>query len=61
MKNKTFDAVKFMRDTRDELSKKYLKDPNAQEKDLARIRKKFDKHKHAVNKRRKQKLLKTDD
>jgi hypothetical protein len=41
MKSKRFDAVKFMRITRDELSRKYLKDPSAQERDLARIRKEY--------------------
>lgn len=41
MKRKTFNAVKFMRDTRDELSAKYLNDPATQEKDLAQIRKKY--------------------
>ncbi|PIU45427.1 MAG: hypothetical protein COS95_03525 [Ignavibacteriales bacterium CG07_land_8_20_14_0_80_59_12] len=52
MKAKTFDAVKFMRNTRDELSNKYLKDPEAQEKDLARIRKKYSKFKRTAANRR---------
>lgn len=52
MKAKTFDAVKFMRNTRDELSKKYLKDPEAQEKDLARIRKQYSKFKRTAANRR---------
>ena len=50
MKRKTFNAVKFMRDTRDELSAKYLNDPAAQEKDLAQIRKKYIKLKHITAK-----------
>ncbi len=41
MKNKTFDAVKFMRETRDKLSEKYLKNPRTQEKELVRIREKY--------------------
>ncbi|MBU2445941.1 MAG: hypothetical protein KJ666_10295 [Bacteroidetes bacterium] len=41
MKAKSFDAVKFMRETRNELSKKYQHSPEAQEKDLSRIRKKY--------------------
>lgn len=41
MKAKSFDAVKFMRETRNELSKKYLHNPEAQEKDLSRIKRKY--------------------
>ena len=52
MKVKAFDAVKFMRNTRDEMSEKYLKHPRTQERDLARIRKKYLKIKRtAVNRR----------
>ena len=40
MKNKPFDAVKYMRNVRDGLSRKYKDNPQAQEKDLERIRKK---------------------
>ena len=43
MKRKTFEAVKFMREIRDELSRKYLKDPKTQDKDLIQIRKKYNK------------------
>jgi len=43
MKRKTFEAVKFMREIRDELSRKYLKDPKSQDKDLIQIRKKYNK------------------
>lgn len=52
MKAKTFDAVEFMRNTRDELSKRYLKNPEAQERDLARIRKKYGKFKRSAATRR---------
>lgn len=41
MKNKSFDAVKFMRETRDKLSEKYSKHPQTQARELARIRKKY--------------------
>lgn len=44
-------SVKFMRDARDELSKRYLKDPEAQEKELVRIREKCSKLKQVTNKR----------
>jgi len=40
-KEKEFDAVKMMRDIRDKLSEKYLKDPEAQKRDLDRINKKY--------------------
>jgi len=43
MKDKKFDAVKFMRDIRDELSRNYNKEPEQQNKDLALIRKKYAK------------------
>ncbi len=52
MTTKAFDAVKFMRDTRDELSKKYLKNPETQQRDLTRIRKKYGKFKHTVGNKR---------
>jgi hypothetical protein len=41
MQDKPFDAVRFMRQVRDELSKKYLSNPQAQEKDLKRVRDKY--------------------
>jgi len=41
MKNKKFDAVKLMRKIRDELSKKYLNNPELEKKDLQEIRKKY--------------------
>ena len=41
MKNKEFDTVKLMRDIRTKLSKKYLNDPEAEEKDLEKIKKKY--------------------
>lgn len=41
MKPKKFDAVKFMRKRRDDLSRKYMKDPDNQERDLIQIRKKY--------------------
>jgi len=40
MKKKEFDAVAFMRKRRDELSKRW-RNPAIQEKDLAKIRKKY--------------------
>lgn len=49
MKDKTFNAVKFMRDTRNELSKRYLKEPAEQERDLSRIRKKYGKFKRTAD------------
>ena len=56
MNDKEFDAVKMMRDIRDRLSIKYAEDPDAEEKDLEKIRKKYkikkDSHSsevHAVN------------
>jgi hypothetical protein len=41
MKNKNFDAVKMMRTIRDSLSKKYTLDPDLEQKDLEKIRKKY--------------------
>jgi len=52
MKDKSFDAVKFMRDTRNELSKRYLEDPAEQERDLSRIRKKYSRFKRTAANRR---------
>ncbi|MBU7044810.1 MAG: hypothetical protein HXS54_00115 [Theionarchaea archaeon] len=56
MNDKEFDAVKMMRDIRDRLSIKYAEDPDAEERDLEKIRKKYkikkDSHSsevHAVN------------
>jgi len=52
MKDKSFDAVKFMRDTRNELSKRYLENPAEQERDLSRIRKKYSRFKRTAANRR---------
>ena len=41
MKSKEFDAVKMMREIRDKLSARYIKNPEAQEKDLQEIREKY--------------------
>ena len=41
MKNKKFDAVRLMRKIRDELSKKYINNPELEKKDLQKIRKKY--------------------
>jgi hypothetical protein len=41
MKDNKFDAVRFMRKIRDELSEKYAKDPESQDKDLEEVRKKI--------------------
>lgn len=41
MKNKKFDSVKMMRDIRDELSKKYNKNPKTEIIDLKTIRNKY--------------------
>lgn len=38
---KKFDAVKLMREIRDSLSRKYIKDPDAEERDLTKIRTKY--------------------
>ena len=51
MKNKKFGAVKMMRDIRDKLSEKYLKDPEAQKRDLEEIDRKYgfkDKEKNRI-------------
>lgn len=40
-KYKKFDAVKMMREIRDNLSKKYQEKPELEEKDLELIRKKY--------------------
>lgn len=40
-KKKTFDAVVMMRKIRDKLSKKYLENPDKEQKDLDRIRQKY--------------------
>jgi len=40
-KKKKFDSVKMMREIRDELSERYLKNPNLEKKDLEKIRKKY--------------------
>ncbi len=41
MKDKKFDAVKMMREIREKLSQVYNKDPEAEERDLELIRKKY--------------------
>lgn len=38
---KNFEAVKMMRDIRDKLSDRYIKNPELQEKDLDEIRRKY--------------------
>ena len=40
-KEKSFDAVKLMREIRDKLSVEYSEHPNDEEKDLAEIRRKY--------------------
>jgi len=40
-KEKDFDAVKMMRDIRDELSEQYNKDPETYMKELEKINKKY--------------------
>ena len=60
MKNNKFDAVKFMRDRRDELSGIFLTNPKKIEKDLERINHKYNlikKGKSAVKTRIKRKVL----
>ena len=42
-KEKIFDAVKMMREIRDQLSKKYNNDPSFSEKELKRIKTKYTK------------------
>ena len=41
VKGKKFDAVKMMREIRDKLSKQYLDNPDLEERDLQKIRKKY--------------------
>ena len=41
MKDKKFDAVKIMREIRDRLSKRYSKNPETEEKELKKIREKY--------------------
>ena len=41
MKRKEFDAVQMMRNIRDELSRKYLENPEAEDADLKRIRERY--------------------
>ena len=41
MKSKKFDAVKIMREIRDRLSRRYSEDPEAEERDLQKIRRKY--------------------
>jgi hypothetical protein len=41
MKDKKFDAVRMMREIRDKLSKVYIKDPEAEKRDLEAIRRKY--------------------
>ncbi len=36
-----FDAVKLMREIRDKLSSEYIRHPDKEEKDLSKIRKKY--------------------
>jgi hypothetical protein len=40
-KKETLDAVAIMREIRDRLSREYLENPDKEEKDLARIQKKY--------------------
>ncbi len=48
---KSFDAVAYMRKTRDSMSEKYLKHPKVEERDLVRIRKKYNGFKRTGPKR----------
>lgn len=41
MKNRKLDAGKMMRDIRNKLSKKYNRNPEAEEKDMAAVRRKY--------------------
>ena len=50
MKAKSFDAVKFMRERRDELSRKYSKNPEMQKEELFRIKRKYSAFKHIAAK-----------
>jgi len=42
MKEKEFDAVRMMREIRDELSRRYNEDPAAERRELQEIRKKYE-------------------
>ena len=42
MKDKEFDAVLMMRRIRDELSQRYLEDPEAEDRDLQRVREEYE-------------------
>ena len=41
-KNKKFDAVRMMREIRDELSRRHSEDPSAEGRDMQEIRKKYE-------------------
>ena len=41
MKDKKFDAVRMMREIRDKLSERYIKDLEVEERDLQSIREKY--------------------
>ncbi|MDY6934681.1 MAG: hypothetical protein SVZ03_10760 [Spirochaetota bacterium] len=41
IKEKEFDAVKMMREIRDKLTKQYSDNPDLEERDLQKIRKKY--------------------
>ena len=41
MKDKEFDAVRMMREIRDELSRRYNEDPSAERRELQEIQKKY--------------------
>lgn len=41
MKKKKIDAVKMMRDIRDKLTERYLKNPELENSDLEKIRRKY--------------------
>jgi hypothetical protein len=49
MKNKEFDAVEIMREIRNKLSKKYSQDPEAENRDLKRVRRKYNIKEMAMN------------
>jgi len=40
-KKKKFDSVKMMRDIRDKLGERYLKNPELEKKDLDKVRKQY--------------------
>ena len=42
MKDKEFDAVRMMREIRDELSRRYNEDPSAERRELQEIQKKYE-------------------